>query len=141
MRRLQKHPAFQHLNWHPSARDLRRFSVAMLAGFGLLGVLVALRTGQPTVFSLCLWSAGLVLAACGAIPALARPAWLTVYIPSMLAGYVVSKVLLTCLFFLLFLPIGAMLRIAGHDPLQRRDGETVWRDASAAPEKSYYRQF
>lgn len=141
---LRTLPPFRHVNWEPDAGELRRFARAMLAGFGLLGLLAAWRHGGAGPAALALWGAGLLLAAAAQVPAAARPAYLAVYLPASLMGYVVSHVLLTAVFYLLFFPLGLLLRLLGKDLLRLRPpGEGGnWSVHPQVREPSrYYRQY
>lgn len=136
-------PPFQHLNWNPDRKELRSFAVAMLIGFAALGLLTAWRERGVETPSLVLWTVGAVLATASQIPGLGRLAYLAVYIPSSLIGFVVSRVLLTLVFFVVFMPIGLLLRLAGKDLLSLRpDAKPVWQPHPAETErKRYYRQY
>jgi hypothetical protein len=139
---MRKHPAFQHMNWSPGRRDLRSFAVAMLAGFGAIGCIVAYRAGGIGVSALVLWSIGAALAFAALLPPIGRMAWLAVYVPTMLVGYYLSRTLLSILFFGLFTPIGLLLRATGHDNLRlRRSQQSLWAGVPRpAGDDSYYRQ-
>jgi hypothetical protein len=60
-------------------------------------------------------------------------------------GWVVSRLVLACLFYGIFTPVGLVFRLMGRDALHRRhrpDEPTYWtaKPAAAGP-KSYLRQF
>jgi hypothetical protein len=142
--KLKALPFFQHINWRPDARELRRFAVAMLIGFTVLGLLTAWRGGEIGTASIVLWSIGVVLAIAAFIPGLGRLAYLAVYLPTSIIGYVVSNVLLALMFFLLITPLGIILKLMGKDLLQQRRQKdtTQWTPIKAVKtEDSYYRQF
>ncbi len=138
-------PFFQHVNWSPDRYERRRFAVSMLVGFAALGLLVAWRArdllGTSTFI---LWGIGIALAVTALVPGLGRAVYLGVYLPTSLVGYVVSHVILTLMFFLVFVPIGLVLRLTGKDLLRLRPlrERAVWTrlDPVKDPE-SYYRQF
>ena len=137
-------PFFKHINWRPDARELRRFAVAMLIGFTVLGLLSAWRGGAIGTASIVLWSVGVVLAIAAFVPGLGRVAYLAVYLPTSIIGYVVSNVLLALMFFLVITPLGIILKLMGKDLLQqRRQKDTSqWSPVKAVKtEDSYYRQF
>ena len=137
-------PFFKHVNWRPDARELRRFAVAMLIGFTVLGLLSVWRGWGITTTSVVLWSAGAVLAIAAFIPGLGRVAYLTVYLPTSIIGYVVSNVILALMFFLIITPLGILLRLMGKDVLQQRrqKNSTQWTPVKGVKtEDSYYRQF
>jgi hypothetical protein len=100
--------------------------------FGLLvgGVLVALGgwwsyRGRYPVLSVVLLSVGATLALLGAL----QPKWLVV--PNRLwmgmaeaMGFVMTRVILGVVFFLIVTPVGLLRRLTGGDPLGRRAGRT-----------------
>jgi len=140
---LAELPAFQHLKWHPDHQERRSFALAMLIGFAILGLVSAWRTrefGSPTYI---LWTIGAGLAAASQVPGLGRLAYLAVYVPSSLIGFVVSQVLLTIIFFTVFVPIGFALRLTGKDPLYLRPGERLqwFTHVENTERRRYYRQY
>lgn len=137
-------PFFKHINWRPDARELRRFAVAMLIGFTVLGLLSVWRAWGITTASVILWSAGAVLAIAAFIPGLGRVAFLAVYLPTSIIGYVVSNVILALMFFLIITPLGILLKLMGKDVLQQRrqKNSTQWIPVKGVKTGDrYYRQF
>ena len=137
-------PFFQHVKWRPDARELRRFAIAMLIGFFVLGALSAWRAKGIGTGSVVLWSIGASLAVAAFVPKLGRIAYLAVYLPTSIIGYVVSNVMLTVMFFLVITPLGIIMKLMGKDVLQqRRPGRTTqWTPVKETKnEESYYRQF
>lgn len=137
-------PFFQHVKWHPDARELRRFAIAMLIGFFVLGLLSGWRARGIGAGSLILWSIGAILALAAFVPKLGRIAYLMVYLPSSIIGYVVSNVLLALMFFLVITPLGIILKLMGKDVLQQRreKRKTQWTPIEETKnDDSYYRQF
>lgn len=137
-------PFFQHVKWQPDARELRRFAIAMLIGFFVLGALSAWRTKGIGTGSIVLWSIGATLAIAAFVPKLGRIAYLAVYLPTSIIGYVVSNVMLALMFFLVITPLGFILKLTGKDLLQQRrqKRETQWTPVKEIKnEDSYYRQF
>lgn len=137
-------PFFQHVNWRPDARELRRFAVAMLIGFAVLGLLAAWRAGGLGTVSLVLWAIGVTLAAAAFVPGLGRVAYLTVYLPTSIIGYVVSHIILALMFFVVITPLGIILRLMGKDLLRQRprQNKTHWTPVKGVKsEDGYYHQF
>ena len=137
-------PFFQHVKWQPDKRELRRFAVAMLVGFSLLGLFAAWRAKEVGNASILLWGIGVTLAIAAFIPKLNRVAYLGVYLPTSIIGYVVSNVILALMFFLLITPLGIILRLMGKDLLQQRrpKQQEMWTPVKTVKtEDSYYRQF
>lgn len=113
----------------------------MLIGFAILGSLAAWRSGGLSRGAMILWSIGAGLALVAFIPGLGRLAYLAVYLPTSIIGYIVSHVVLTLMFFLVITPMGIALKLMGKDLLQKRR-RTQWRPVKGAKsEDSYYRQF
>jgi Saxitoxin biosynthesis operon protein SxtJ len=134
-------PFFQHVNWRPDARELRRFAIAMLIGFTLLGLFSVWRANGIKTGAIVLWGTGVFLATAAFVPRLGRVAYLGVYLPTSIIGYVVSHVILTLMFFFVITPLGVILRLMGKDLLQRKE-KTGWIPVKEVRSKdSYYRQF
>lgn len=137
-------PCFQHVRWHPARAELRQFAWWMLGGFAVLGSIGVWRAGAFGAGPLTLWAIGVALAASSFIPGLGRIAYLTVYLTSGAVGYLVSRLVLTLIFYLVFMPIGLLLRVRGRDLLQlgRPSGRSMWiRHDQRIKRDSYYRQF
>ncbi len=107
--------------------------------FGRLvgGVLVALALGlawrqgwTPGALPVGLGVAGAVLALGGWLaPRLFRPLYRVWMGLALVLGFVMTRVLLTLVFFLAVTPIGLLLRLFGKDPLHRRpdpSAPTYW---------------
>src|SRR5262245_51520412 len=142
--RLSSLPCFQHIHWHPDRGELRRFALWMLGGFAVLGLVGVWRTGTVGVGPCILWGLGLVLAMSTLVPGLGRVAYLAVYLTSGVLGYIVSRVVLALIFYLVFMPIGFALRVRGRDILQRSRpaAASMWlRHHQRQDPNSYYRQF
>jgi hypothetical protein len=137
-------PFFQHVKWHPDARELRRFAIFMLVGFFVLGLLSVWRAKGIATGSIVLWSIGVFLAVASFVPRLGRVAYLGVYLPTSIIGYVVSNVMLALMFLFVITPLGIVLRLLGKDLLQerRQKAQTQWKPVKGPKtEDSYYRQF
>lgn len=116
----------------------------MLVGFSLLGLFSAWRANGISTVAIVLWSIGLFLAVAAFVPGFGRVAYLAVYLPTSVIGYLVSHVILALMFFLVITPLGIILRMMGKDLLrqQRQKGETQWTPVKGLKsEDSYYRQF
>lgn len=113
------------VNRNPSPSELRKFGLAMLLGFGVIGGLLWWRTGTVGV-AIALWCiAGLLCAISWLTPQLGRK----VYVGWMVGGAAIGKIMLpvflTLAFFIL-LPPFSLIRLA--DPLRlklKKDG-TYW---------------
>lgn len=112
------------INRHPSARELRSFSRLWLPLFvAVVGALAWWRLGSPTT-AITVWVLGAILAA-GALgsPEVARQIFVGLQTLTYPIALVVSTLALAILFYAVFTPIGWLLRLTGHDPLQLRRGK------------------
>jgi hypothetical protein len=137
-------PFFHRVRWDPDRGELRNFAIAMLIGFGILGLLTILRHKDLTQGTLVLWTIGFVLAISAIIPGLGRMAYLAVYLPSSFVGYFVSRIMLFFVFFLVFVPLGAILKLLGKDLLRLhpKGPRAIWQTINATKDSNrYYRQF
>ena len=136
-------PFFRHVKWRPDRSELRRFAVAMLVGFSLLGLFAAWRAKEIGNSSIILWGIGVSLAVAAFVPKLGRVAYLGVYLPTSIMGYVISNVVLALMFFLVITPLGILLRFMGKDVLQQQPKQkAAWTPVTKEKtEDSYYRQF
>ena len=142
------------LNLRPDARMLRQFGFIALGGFGLLallswnGWLAFAYLGEASRASVALGLA--VLAAVSGLFSLVYPkANLPIYLGLTIAafpiGFVLSYVIMGTLFYVVIAPIGLVMRLFGHDPMERRiqrDAKSYWVDARPRrPRESYFKQF
>jgi hypothetical protein len=135
---------FQHVNWRPDRHELRRFARAMAIGFFVIGLLSAARHREFGTTTFTFWAIGGALALAALTPGLGRAAYLAVYVPTSVIGFFISHLLVGLMFFLLFVPLGLIVRLTGHDLLRlRRPGDrTLWtRRPAPRSASSYYRQF
>ena len=132
------------INKNPSPRDLNVFGLLFLLFAGVIGAGLYWRSGAHEAARTA-WIAGALLTALYfAIPPLRRPfylGWLYVTFP---IGFVLSHVILGAVFYLVFTPIGLVMRLLGKDPLHRRldrAAATYWveHDPHSDP-KRYFRQ-
>ena len=137
-------PFFRHVKWFPDRSELRRFAIAMLVGFTVLGLLAVWRNHSLTRSSIVLFGLGVGLAVAALIPGLGRLAYLAVYVPSSFVGYFVSRLILFVVFFLVFVPIGALLKLMGKDLLRLKPEKprAIWTSMNSTRDSNrYYRQF
>jgi hypothetical protein len=116
----------------------------MAIGFFVMGLLSAARHREFGTATLTFWAIGGTLALAALTPGLGRAAYLAVYVPTSVIGFIISSIVVALMFFLVFLPLGLIVRLTGHDLLRLRRpvDRTLWirRAAPRAP-GSYYRQF
>ena len=132
------------INRHPSARELRSFSRLWLPLFVVVaGALAWWRLESPTT-AMAVWILGglLAAAALGSAEA-ARQIFVGLQTLTYPIALVVSTLALAILFYLVFTPIGWVMRLGGHDPLQlRRAKRSRWipytrKDDAAEAMKQY----
>jgi hypothetical protein len=137
--------ALVDINWHPSPKELRVFGVLQLVFFGAVAAISRRHSGSATLAMIII--AASLLAACVALaaPRAIRPlyvAWMAAVWP---IGWTVSHLALACLFYLVFTPIGLIMRACGRDPLRRkfdRTAQTYWCDREVTRDsRRYFRQF
>jgi Family of unknown function (DUF5989) len=135
---------FRRVKWHPEKGELRSFAIAMLVGFTVLGGLSVWRHHGVTRAAIGLWGIGFGLALAASIPGFGRFAYLAVYLPTSFIGHFISKIVLFFVFFLVFVPIGVLLRLLGKDLLRLRPVKprAVWISMKSIEGSArYYRQF
>ncbi len=138
------------IRWNPSAKDLRGFGWVILIGFGLIGLLKAFWPFAWLLhrnFDAGMWlMGGAVLIGVPAI--LGWRVVVPLYWAWMGLAVVMHKIMFPLMFgafyFLVFFPIGTVMRVFGHDPLRikRRALDSYWvpLDREKNPE-DYERQY
>ncbi len=133
------------INRNPSDRDLRLFAVigaVLLLAFSLWLHFEGTHAGWSSALRLI----GLLLALIGIV----RPGLLkSVYVGWMLAvaplGWLIGHGLLALVYFGVVTPVGGVLRLLGHDPLQRRSDRrstSAWHQRKTQCATSdYFRQY
>jgi hypothetical protein len=136
--------ALLEIDWNPGRRELKQFALLWTGFFGLIGAYGLVRHGSATaaiVFG--------ILAALGALgyflPGALRPVYILWMALAFPIGWLVSHLLLLMVYYLAITPIGLVMRLTGHDPLQRRldrAAESYWtpHDAGDAPAR-YFKQY
>lgn len=111
----------------PNRRQLRSFGITL--GTALLVVAGVLHwravPGVIVIFSI----GALLLIAGLAAPAILRPLYKPWMALAVLLGFIMTRILLTLIFVLLFIPTGLLMRLFGRDPLRRKldpDAKTYW---------------
>lgn len=125
--------------------DLRRFGITFAIITGLIGALFIWRARQGYLLLLSLSALFLLLGL--ALPVVLKPvykAWMTL---AILMGWVMTRVILTLLFFAVVTPTGVFARLIGHRFLdtefRRNMKESYWIPKKTADKtKAHYeRQF
>lgn len=126
------------INWKPSRRDLFKFGVTILVGFGIIGGILIL-AGKPTV-GLAMWAvSGAVCVLAIVAPPAAKPLyWLWMGV-ALVMGTIMGRLVMTLIFFLVLTPVAAMLRWRGRDALalKKPSAATYWTDLPEIDRDSY----
>ena len=136
----------------PGPRDLRKFGLLFcVLSAALAGYLVWSRGVDAATVPGAI-SASLLLLSLG-LPSLLKPVWWPWMVVARVLGFVNSHLLLAVVFYLMFTPIGLVMRLLGRDPLGDRDfgrarqiaadGGSLWqrREKAQLSLHHYERQF
>ena len=118
------------IQWNPSTKQLRQFAGIWFPAFcGLVGWSIGQKTGHWSEVEIGWVLAGLLSVGGLILPALMRPIFVGLILLTFPIGWVVSHLLLGVIFYGLVTPIGYILRISGHDPLQLKKpgGNSIWK--------------
>ena len=133
------------INWNPSHKELRVFAVLEVFFFGIVSWILYDKTGSLTVAYTTFGIAAIVGIVGFCLPKFMRIVYVVWMAAVMPIGLVVSHLLLGFAFFLVLTPIGLVMRLIGHDPLQRqfdKDATTYWIPRPTDQDsKRYFRQF
>lgn len=136
---------WKDVNLNPDVRVLRQFgglSAVLCAGAAVWQALGADRTVPAILFG--------VAAALVTFVTLWRPKWLrAVFVASIVAtfpiGWVISNLILFCLYFGLLTPLAIAFRGSGRDLLNlrpARDNESFWKSRQTPVDnRTYFKQF
>ena len=118
------------IQWNPSEKQLRQFAGVWFPAFcGLVGYSIGHKTGHWSEVEIGWVLAGLLSVGGLVLPVLIRPIFVGLILLTFPIGWVVSHLLLGLIFYGVVTPIGLILRISGHDPLQLKKpiGNSVWK--------------
>ncbi len=106
---------------------LRSFGRTVGIVFIVIAAFLSYRSGWALPVSVAITGGiGTVLLVLGAIvPRVLRPVYKYWMALAFAMGFVMTRVLLSLVFFLLVTPIGLVLRLTKHDPLRRRKDATL----------------
>ena len=108
------------INRDPGRRQLAVFGAVLPLTFAVLGFMVGDRLGLIGARN-GLWVVGAALTvAYLAVPRLRRPLYVGMSVASYPIGWLMSHVILLTVFLFVVTPVALLLRVLGHDPMQRR---------------------
>ena len=129
------------IQWNPSEKQLRQFAGVWFPAFcGLVGYSIGHKTGHWSEVEIGWALAGLLSVGGLVLPALIRPIFVGLILLTFPIGWVVSHLLLGLIFYGVVNPIGLILRISGHDPLQLKKpgGNSVWKTSIGKTDATRY---
>ena len=129
------------IQWNPSTKQLRQFAGIWFPAFcGLVGWSIGQKTGHWSGVEIGWVLAGLLSVGGLILPALIRPIFVGLILLTFPIGWVVSHLLLGLIFYGVVTPIGLILRIIGHDPLQLKkpSGNSVWKTSVGKTDATRY---
>lgn len=135
--------ALVEINWKPDSTELRKFGVAMIVGFAIIGGVFYWRGHAQIAYGCFIFGATAGALGLSGLK-IALPvywAWMSI---AFVMGNVMGRVILGAVFYLLITPIGIMRKLAGADPLRlkRPKTDSYWLDHEAPDEpESYEKQF
>lgn len=138
------------IRWNPSRKDLRDFGLVILIGFGLIGlakvfwpfswgIVPNVRFGGGLIFAAVVIGVPAILGSRLVLPA--YWAWMGI---AVILHKIMFPVMFGAFYYLVFFPIGMIMRLVGHDPLKlkRSVRSSYWipLHSQAGPE-DYERQY
>lgn len=136
--------ALVDINWNPSNRDLRVFAGLQWLFFGAIAGAAWKRHDAPGIVAIVIGISTLVVIVGLIAPQRIRPVYVGWMVAVFPIGWVVSHAILAAVYFLVFTPIGWLLRATGYDPMERRwdrTATTYWKPRPEPPEtRRYFRQ-
>jgi hypothetical protein len=132
------------INKNPSRRDLAIFGLLLLLFAGLVGAGLYFRSGAHEAARI-VWMGGAALVLLFfAAPPIRRPIYLAWIYATFPIGFVLSHVILGAVFYLVFTPLGLVMRLFGFDPLRRRfdrAATSYWVERDARASGRYFNPY
>jgi hypothetical protein len=109
-----------NLNINPDEKMLREFGLFSLFGFGIMGLVSALKW-ELWQLSFGLWGLAVFSFLFSFIqPKVLRPLFVLLMVVAFPVGFVISNVILALLFYAVFTPLALFFKIIGRDALNRK---------------------
>lgn len=143
---------FKEINWRPDKAEIKKFGLTAFVGFVLISIIIMLgehfgikKFSNALHLSIYLLLAGIIIFVLSylAAPA-ARPVYLLWFFVAACIGIVVSNLILIFFYYLIFSPLGLLMRLSGRDPLKLKKASQIsnWDDRKRKIDlKRYYRQY
>ena len=134
-----------HIERHPSRTQLLIFELLWMVFFGFWGVLSWWKAGMNGNAAVFLAIAFIIPIAGTVWPEVLRRVYVSAEYVTFPIGMIISSVVLMIIYYMIFTPIGMVLRLAGYDPMQRRFDRvagTYWLSRKPHSEtERYFKQF
>jgi hypothetical protein len=118
------------IQWNPERKQLRQFAGIWFPAFcALVGWSIARKSGHWHEVEIGWGIAGVISLFGLVFPPLIRPIFVGLILLTYPIGWVVSHLLLGLIYYGIVTPVGLILRMTGHDPLQLKtpSGNTLWK--------------
>jgi hypothetical protein len=118
------------IQWNPERKQLRQFAGIWFPAFcALAGWSIARKSGHWHEVEIGWAIAGVISLFGWVFPPLIRPIFVGLILLTYPIGWVVSHLLLGLIYYGIVSPVGLILRMTGHDPLQLKtpSGNTLWK--------------
>jgi len=118
------------IQWNPERKQLRQFAGIWFPAFSALaGWAIARKSGYWHEVEIGWGIAGVISLFGLVFPPLIRPIFVGLILLTYPIGWVVSHLLLGLIYYGIVTPVGLILRMTGHDPLQLKtpSGNTLWK--------------
>ena len=128
-----------------SARELRKFGLALTILLLIIGYFRFIKTGAETLP--WLWGiAVFVLIFTILKPVILKPIFRIALLIGHVLGWINTRLILGIIFYLIFTPVSLVMRLTGYDPLNRsfkKDTDTYWikREKIVKDREQYLKQF
>ena len=129
-----------------SSKEIRKFGLVIAIALGVIGSFVYVNFGNFDVVG-WMWGVGLLFIILGFIfPSVLRPIYKIWMLLAFFIGGIVSRVILTVLFYVVLTPTGLVLRLFGKDILnekfdKRRESYWVKKDLSGHTKEQYGKMY
>ena len=105
------------INTDPTRKQLNQFGFIWLGFLTLFGVIAFFKLDAPTLAKV-LWVLAVVVPVVGwLVPGFMRLVFVGMSYLAWPIGFVVSHVVLALVYYLVFVPIGLLMRVFGYDPV------------------------
>ncbi len=130
-------------NINSSKKSIRDFAIVMGLIFLIIGIYLIFKESESYILLLCL--SGLFIITGFLVPVLLKPLFFVWMIFAAILGWIMTRVILSVVFYLIMTPIGLITRLLGEDflALKKMDINSYWnyRDKDIEAKQDYEKQF